>query len=72
MLENQIYSRPTTRSQKLFSQLDDIAKKTKLIVRKSQRFSALHTLRMTAASSFAILVTRITPEVLMITGLIDY
>ena len=40
MLENQIYSKPATRSQKLFSQLENIARKTKLIVRKSPRFSA--------------------------------
>jgi len=40
MLENQIYSKPATRLQKLFSQLDDIARKTKLVVRKSPRFTA--------------------------------
>ncbi len=40
MLENQIYSKPATRSDKLFSRLESIARKTKLIVRKSQRFTA--------------------------------
>ncbi len=40
MLENQIYSKPAARSKALFSKLDSIARKTKLIVRKSRRFDA--------------------------------
>lgn len=40
MLENHLYSKPASRSKALFSKLDSIARKTKLIVRKSSRFEA--------------------------------
>ena len=40
MLENQVYPNPAACSKKLFTQLESIARKTKLIVRKSPKFSA--------------------------------